>query len=86
MSKQSGALVLRIPRDIQATLSDVVQRLDRLEARVAHLEKQFDDVSKIVRYSLGQSSETQFRQSEQQSRIDELFKRLETLLSSKEPQ
>ena len=43
------------------------------------------DNNKIVRYSPGQSSETQLRQAPQQSRIDELFHKLEKRFSDKMP-
>jgi hypothetical protein len=38
-----------------------------------------------VRYTLGQSSETELRRAQQESRIDELFDKLEELLSDKAP-
>jgi hypothetical protein len=43
------------------------------------------DDNKIVRYSPGQSSGTQLRQAPQESKIDELFQKLEKLLSDKMP-
>jgi len=39
----------------------------------------------VLRYSMGQNEETAFRQSEQAMRIDDLFEKLEKLLSSKQP-
>ena len=47
-----------------------------------HLQKQLDNLSKVATYSLGQSTEAQFRQ---EFRIDELFAKLEALLKPKEP-
>jgi uncharacterized coiled-coil protein SlyX len=92
MAKQPEDIVFRILRDIQSTLADNsktladhTKRFERLEGRLQHVEQQFDDLRKIVTYSLGQSSEVQFRQSQQEPRIDELFKQLEKLLSGKEP-
>jgi hypothetical protein len=49
------------------------------------MEKQLADLATLVRYSLGQTSETRFRQTEQEARIDELFEKLEQLLSKPEP-
>jgi hypothetical protein len=57
----------------------------KIKMRPIEIEKQLDDDNKIVRYSSGQSSETQLRQAPQDSRIDELFHKLEKLLSDKMP-
>ncbi|MFL5071614.1 MAG: hypothetical protein ACJ8D9_18700 [Xanthobacteraceae bacterium] len=59
-------------------LGEHTQRFERLERRL-------DDLAKVIRYSLGQSAETQFRQSQQEQRIDELFDKLEELLNPKGP-
>jgi hypothetical protein len=85
MAKQPEDLTHRILQDIQKTLADHTKRFARMEGRLQHIEEQIDDLSKLVTYSLGQSSETKFRQSQQQSRIDELFEKIERLLSEKEP-
>jgi hypothetical protein len=65
-------------REIRATQSEHSERLQRLE-------KKFDDLAKVVTYSLGQTTETQFRQSQQEQKPDELFNKIEKLLSGKEP-
>lgn len=53
--------------------------------RVQAVEKQIDSMHKVVIYSLGQSTETQFRQSQQESKLDDVFKQLEKFLANKEP-
>jgi ABC-type Fe3+-citrate transport system substrate-binding protein len=78
MSDEPENLVLRHLREIRATLDEHTKAL-------ARIEKQLSDQAKVVTYSLGQSTETQFRQSQQESRIDEVFQKLEELLSRPEP-
>ena len=85
MADEPDNIVLVMLREIRAKQDEHSERFDRLEARMQHIEKQFDSLSKVVTYSLGQSTEAQFRQSQQESRIDELFDKLEELLKPKEP-
>ena len=72
-------------REIRAKQDEHSHVLGEHTQRFERLEKRLDDLAKVVRYSLGQSAETQFRQSEQESRIDQLFDKLEELLNTKEP-
>jgi hypothetical protein len=89
MADEPENLVLVMLREMRGEireLSDHVGKLDAaFELRMGHVEKQLDDMTKIVRYSLGQTSETQLRQAEQESRIDDIFDKLEKLLSDKSP-
>jgi hypothetical protein len=85
MAGEPENMVLAMLREIRAKQDDQSQVLADHTHRFVRLEKRLDDLSKIVRYSLGQSAETQFRQSQQESRIDELFDKLEQLLNPKEP-
>jgi protein subunit release factor A len=81
MPKEPDDIVLRNLREIRATLDDHSKQLQALP----RIEKQLTDLSKVLRYSMGQNAETEFRQSQQESRIDELFEQLEKLLNPKEP-
>jgi hypothetical protein len=81
MPKESDNIVLGHLREIRATLDDHPKQLQALP----RIEKQLADLSKVLRYSMGQNAETEFRQSQQESRIDELFEQLEKLLNPKEP-
>jgi hypothetical protein len=89
MADEPDNLVLVMLREMRGDLREVSETVGKLkeqfETRVGHIEKQLDDMTKIVRYTLGQSSETQLRQAQQESRIDELFEKLEKLLSEKLP-
>jgi len=89
MADEPDNLVLVMLREIRGDIRELSNRVGKLEAsfdvRMGNVEKQLDDYKKIVRYSLGQSSETQLRQAQQESRIDELFDKLEKLLSNKTP-
>jgi hypothetical protein len=85
MAGEPDNMALVLLREIRAKQDEHSQSLSDHTRRFDHLEKRMDDLAKIVRYSLGQSAETQFRQSEQEGRIDALFNKLEQLLKPKEP-
>jgi hypothetical protein len=81
MSREPENLVLTLLREVGANQDAHSQRFESIDNRLRHIEDQVDDLSKLVTYSLGQSTETQFRQSNQQAQIGELFEKLEKLLS-----
>jgi hypothetical protein len=83
MADEPQNMVLVMLRDIRAKQDEHSTHFEQIEASLDDVEKQLDDYKKIVRYSLGQSSETQLRQAEQETRIDEIFEKLEKLLSEK---
>lgn len=85
MAKQPEDLVLRLLREMRGDVSSIRGTVESHSHRFDRLEKRLDDLAKVVKYTLGQASETQFRQSQQESRIDELFEQLEKLLNPKEP-
>jgi septal ring factor EnvC (AmiA/AmiB activator) len=85
MAEQPDDLVLRFLREMRADISSIRQTVEGHAQRFDRLEKRLDDLAKIVKYTLGQANETQFRQAEQESRIDQLFEQLEKLLKPKEP-
>jgi tRNA/tmRNA/rRNA uracil-C5-methylase (TrmA/RlmC/RlmD family) len=85
MADEPDNLVLVMLRDIRAKQNEHSANFERIEKRLGDIEKQLDDYKKIARYALGQSSETQFRQVQQEARIDELFEKLEKLLTDKPP-
>jgi hypothetical protein len=63
MADEPDNLVLVMLRDIRATQNEHSAHFGQIEARLTDIEKQLDDYKKIVRYSLGQSAETQLRQA-----------------------
>jgi len=85
MADEPDNITLVMLREIRAKQDEHSLRFDRVDGRLEHVEKQLGNMTKVVTYSLGQTTETQFRQSQQESRIDELFEKLEKLLSDKEP-
>ena len=85
MARAPDDITVLILREIRAKQDEHTNRFDRLEVRVEGLEKQISRMSKLLTYSIGQSDETQFLQSEQEGRIDELFEKLEDLLSRPQP-
>jgi len=85
MTDEPENLVLLMLREIRAKQDEHSSRLDHIDTRLASLDKQLDDYKKIVRYTLGTSSETELRQVQQESRINEIFEKLERLLSERAP-
>jgi septal ring factor EnvC (AmiA/AmiB activator) len=85
MAEQPDDLVLRMLREMRAEMSSIRQAIEGYAQRFDGLERRLDDLTKLMRYTLGQTNETQFRQSQQESRIDELFGQLEKLLAPQAP-
>jgi hypothetical protein len=85
MADESEDFVPRVLQNIQATLAEQTRVLADHTQRFDRIERHLMDLSKLLRYSMGRNEETAFRQSQQESRIDELFRQLEKLLSDKEP-
>jgi len=85
MSEEPDNLVLKLLREMRTKLDEVFTKLEAVETRVQHVESQLDDLRMAPTYALGQSTETQFRQSKQGTRIDELFAQLEKLLTTEKP-
>jgi len=81
MAKDPENLVLVMLREIRAKQDEHSERFAGIETELADVKKQLSSMSKVVTYSLGQTSETQLRQTEQELRIDELFDKIEKLLT-----
>jgi hypothetical protein len=81
MAKEPEDLVLRLLREIRETLAEHSKLLMAHSEEFKAINKRLDSLISLVTHSLGQSTSTQFRQAEQQSQIDELFEKLEKLLS-----
>ena len=86
MANEPDNVVLALLREIRSKLDEHSTMLSGVDGRIRHLEKQFDDLHVAVTYSLGQSSETQLKQTRQGARIDELFAQLERLIGKDKPQ
>ncbi len=85
MVDEPDSIVLRHLREIRAKQEEHTGRFDMLHARVDAVEKQLSRVSKLLTNAIGQSDETKFLQAQQDDRIDELFSKLEELLSRPQP-
>jgi hypothetical protein len=81
MAEEPDDLVLRQLREIRTILDDHSTRLEAL----SRIESALSELTTLVRYTLGHAEETRFRQSQQGTRIDELFRKLEELLSPPQP-
>ena len=81
MADEPDNIVLRRLAEIRATQSEQSKQLEALP----RLERQMDDLTKVITYALGQTTKVELRQSEHQKRIDELFDELGKLLADKQP-
>jgi hypothetical protein len=86
MVEEPENIVHVLLRDIRAKLDPVDSRVQDVDARVQRVEKQVEDLHMAVTYSLGQSTETQLKQSRQATRIDDLFAQLQRILGGEKPQ
>ncbi len=85
MANETENIVHVLLRDIRAKQDEQSAKLEAIDLRVQHVEKQVDDLHMAVTFSLGQSTETQLRQNKQGARIDDLFDQLEKLLENGKP-
>ena len=85
MADEPDHIVLIRLAEIRAKQDEHSACFDRLEKEMQQLRKQIDSVSRLATYSLGQSTDALLRQSQQETRVDELFEKLEELLKPKEP-
>ena len=74
MTEEPDNLVLSLRvGEIRSLLEDQNRGLDQHSGRFDDIERQLTRLSKVVTFSLGQTTETEFRQAEQEKRIDDLF-------------
>jgi hypothetical protein len=85
MALEPDNLVLAMLREIRAKQDDHSARFSDIENQIADIKKQAEDQAEVIVHVLGQSSETRFRQSKQEKRINELFEKVERLLLEKQP-
>jgi len=81
MTKEPDNIVHVLLREIRAKLDELSTKLDAVDSRVRHVERQIEDLRMTVTYSFGQSTETQFRKTQQGARIDERFAQLEKVMA-----
>ena len=72
-------LVVRIPREIQGTLSEHTQRFDHMDASLTQIGRRLDDVHQGMITSLGLAGHAHVRQDGVQKELDELKQRIERL-------
>jgi uncharacterized coiled-coil protein SlyX len=85
MTKDPDDVVLVTLAEIRAILDDHSKRFERLEARMKHVEKRVECMSTTVRYAVEQVSTSRLRQAQQESRIDELYDKLEKFFANRAP-
>jgi hypothetical protein len=85
MADEPEDFVPHVLQNIQATLAEQTRVLGDHTQRFDRIETHLLDLSTLLGYSMGRNEETAFRQSQQQSRIDELFPQLVRLLTDQQP-
>ena len=85
MAAEPDDLVLRLLREMPTDITGIRETLGRHTRRFDRIEKRLEDLAKVTKYTLGQASETEFRQAEQESRLDQMFEQLERLIKPSEP-
>ena len=84
MADDLDNVVLARLREIRAKQDEQSTQLGEIDRRLVALDKRVEDLHGLVVYSLGQSTETSFKQSRQDKRIDDVFEQLEKLLVEKQ--
>jgi hypothetical protein len=85
MAKEPDDLVLRLLREIRAKQDEHSRLLEDHTAQFAHLEARFDDFNREMTYALGLGTRALVKDKEQDARLNELFSKVEQLLSSQPP-
>ena len=84
MADDLDNVVLARLREIRAKQDEQSTQLGEIDRRLVALDKRVEDLHGLVVYSLGQGTETSFKQSRQDKRIDDVFEQLEKLLVEKQ--
>ena len=79
MAKEPESRVLRIPRQIQATLAEQGRKLDAHTHRFDQLNVQLRDIQESTVTALGLSAHANVRQENVQTQIEELRERVARL-------
>jgi tetrahydromethanopterin S-methyltransferase subunit G len=79
MAKEPGNLVLKMLREIRATLDKHEQRFDKIDQRLDQVDKKLDAVSESLTTSLGLSLHANIRHESVKRQLDALDKRVKRL-------
>jgi hypothetical protein len=79
MAKQPENLVLRILKDIQATLAEHSKRFDKIDQRFEGVDRRLDEIHEGMITSLGLAGHAHVRHDTIQKEIDNLKKRIKRL-------
>jgi predicted nuclease with TOPRIM domain len=77
-------LTHRLLRDIRAKQDEHSDRLGRVEAELHSMNRRFDDLEREMAYALGLGTRSIVKHKEQDARLNELFDKVEALLSSRD--
>jgi uncharacterized protein YfkK (UPF0435 family) len=85
MSEELDNVVLVRLREIREKLEIIDQRLINVEKQSVASDKRIEEQHTLLVYTLGQSTETGFKQTKQERRLDQVFDELEKLLRERQP-
>jgi tetrahydromethanopterin S-methyltransferase subunit G len=77
MAKQPDNLVLKMPREIRATLATHERRFDKIDKRFDEMDKKLDNVSVSLTTALGLSLHANVRHESVQKKLDALEPRVQ---------
>ena len=80
MADEPDNLAHRLLRDIRAKQDEHSAQLQKHSDRFDDIDRHLTRLSKVVTFTLGQTTEMQLQQTEHEKRIDGLFDKVERLM------
>jgi predicted membrane GTPase involved in stress response len=85
MAKEPDDLVLRLLREIRAKQDEHSRLLEEHTDQFAQLNSRLDELNREMTYALGLGTRAVVKDKEQDTRLNELFEKVEKLLSDQQP-
>jgi predicted membrane GTPase involved in stress response len=85
MAKEPDDLVLRLLREIRAKQDEHTHLLEEHSARFVQLDARLDELNREMTYALGLGTRAVVKDKEQDARLNDLFSKVEQLLSDNRP-
>jgi len=79
MAKEPDNLVLKMLRDIRATIDEHTKLFEKAEKRFDKIDKKLEEMSESLTYSLGTSMHANVRHETVQKKLDALEQRIKRL-------
>jgi predicted membrane GTPase involved in stress response len=81
MAKEPDDLVLRLLREIRAKQDEHTRLLEEHSTRFTQLDARLDELNREMTYALGLGTRAVVKDKEQDTRLNDLFSKVEQLLS-----